>query len=93
MTYRLCQENDPNRLLFIVIDTNDYLKDDDVVFTDRQQLGQVRLLGVALSRTQRSSGGSSTIRRPSTFRRFDDTSHRWAMTISPSGCRRSSSCG
>lgn len=42
MTYRLCHENDPDRLLFIVVDTDDYLEDEDVVFTDRHALSHAK---------------------------------------------------
>lgn len=40
MTYRLCQENPVDRLLFIVIDTGDYVDDEDVRFTDRHALSR-----------------------------------------------------
>lgn len=40
MTYRLCRENMIDRLLFIVIDTDDYFDDDEIVFTDRHALSQ-----------------------------------------------------
>jgi hypothetical protein len=42
MTYRLCRENKVDRLLFIVVDTDDYLDDDEIVFTDRHALSHAR---------------------------------------------------